>query len=248
MFIQAAFYGTDQTILQRFLTAKSLAEEQKALLFQGVCFLPYLLLSYGIGPLLFVFYQEHPNLVRVGLNSDNIFPQFIAQVLPAGISGLVIAAIFAAAMGTYSAAVNSLSTVTVYDMYRKYFRPDAPVDHYVYVARVSTVIWGMYTVAFASLCRRFGSLVTIDLKVLGPISGMLLGVFLLGMLTEGATGRGVLVGLLPAAIATYSAILFFPMSFVWYTALGCIVTFVFGYAASIVLENFIVQKLRVGQQ
>jgi len=237
MFIQTAFYGTDQTIVQRFLTAKSARDEQKALLFQGIFFLPYLLLSYGIGVLLFVFYREHAGLLNPHLNPDNIFPQFIVQALPAGLSGLVIAAIFSAGMGTYSAAINSLSTVTVYDLYQEYFRPNAPTAHYVKIARISTCLWGAYTVAFALLCGRLGPLVTIDLKVLGPVSGILLGVFLLGMLTRRATALGVLTGAVPGSAATYLVISLTSLSFVWYTALGCILTFIFGYLASMAFRR-----------
>jgi SSS family solute:Na+ symporter len=236
-FIQMAMYGTDQTIVQRFMTAKSLRDEQRALLFQGVSFLPYLLLTYAIGPLLFVFYRQNSGLLNPHMKPDYIFPQFIAQELPVGISGLVIAAVFSAAMGTYSAAINSLSTVTVYDFYKKYWRPQSLPAHYVKVARIITVFWGIYTVSFALACQYLGPLVTIDLKVLGPIAGMILGVFLLGMLSKRATAIGVLVGVVPGAVAAYAIILFTSVSFVWYTAVSCMLTFGFGYISSFAFQN-----------
>jgi len=232
-FSQVAFYGTNQTVLQRYLTTDSLAQQRKALLLQAAFFMPYLLVCMGLGPLLFVFYRLHPTLLDPGINIDNIFAYFIVKQLPVGVAGVVIAGIFAAAMSTYASTINSLATVSVQDFYRKYVNRDAPAIHYVKVARAITLLWGVYSAVFALFCEGLGSLAVIDLKVLGPLSGVLLGIFLLGMLSRRANTKGTLWGVVLGCVSTYSIAFFTQLSFMWYTAVAFGLTFVIGYLASL---------------
>jgi solute:Na+ symporter, SSS family len=237
-FTTVAFYGANQTIAQRYLTGRSLREEQKAVLFQGIFGLPYALILYGLGPLLFAFYFVHPGLAGGGSNPEHVFPTFVVQHMPIAIAGIVISGIFASAMGTYSAAINSLTTATVYDFYKKYLRPEATPRAYVRASRIITLLWGIYSIVFAMFCKYFGELVTIDLKVINPLWGILLGVFSLGMLTDRATSRGALEGLLLGAVVTYSIIAFGFSSFMWYTPMAWACTFGIGYLSSMRERRF----------
>src|SRR5581483_4438884 len=105
--------GANQAIAQRYLTGRSLREEQKAVLFQGIFTLPYSALLYGLGPLLFVYYYTHPTVRNGGVAAEHVFPVFVLEHMPVAVGGLVIAGLFASAMGTYSAAINSLTTATI---------------------------------------------------------------------------------------------------------------------------------------
>ncbi len=232
-FSNLAQWGTNQTIVQRFLTASSLREEKKALWLQNLFLVPYTILSCSLGPLLFVFYRQHPALLNPNMNPDMILPHFIIRQMPVVISGLVIAGIFSAAMSAYSSNLNALTTATLHDIYRRYFHHQGAPPDEVKIARMLTVFWGICSGLLALGYKYMGSLVTIDLKVMGPLAGMVLGVFLLGMFTKRTTAVGVFAGVVLGSLATYSVILLTKLSFLWYTALGCIAVFACGYLASL---------------
>src|SRR5581483_5653975 len=104
---------------------------------------------------------------------------------------------------------------------------------YVKASRMTTVIWGLYSIGFAMLCKHFGDLVTIDLKIINPLWGILLGVFSLGMLTSRVNARAALAGLVLGALFTYTVIACGFSLFMWYTPMAWLVTFTIGYVASV---------------
>jgi len=233
IFTYVAMYGANQTVVQRYLTGRSLQQERRALLFQALFLIPFGLLMYGLGAVLYVFYHVHPTLLDKTINPDNIFPYFIVQELPVGLSGLIIADIFAAAMASCSSAINSLTTVTVNDFYKKLWRPHASPEHYVRIARITTVLWATFSGILALVVGKAGPLVVIVSKLVGPFFGTLLAVFLLGLLTRKATQRGIVVGMLAGSALSYSVVLLTRLSFMWYEMLGCISVFVIGYVTSL---------------
>src|SRR6185312_13951468 len=163
---------------------------------------------------------------------DRLYPQFVAQHLPAGVAGLVLAAILAASMSNLSAALNALSSSTVLDFYRPFFAPGRSERHYLWVSRLTTVGWMvvMGVVAYAS--RHSHSVLESGLAIISyPFSG-LLGMFLLGTLTRRATQTGAIVGL-AVGIGTTVALSRAGVAFTWFVVAGTVVTFGVGYLISV---------------
>ena len=138
-----ASHGTDQLIVQRLLSTKNLRSSQKALIGSGlVVFLQFTLFMF-IGFLLYVFYNGQ-TAAQLGLaTTDEIFVKFIVEELPVGLSGLIIAAILAAAMSTLSSSINSLASSTMMDIYKPYWRKDNSPKKELRISRIITIIWGI---------------------------------------------------------------------------------------------------------
>ena len=133
------------------------------------------------------------------------FPTFIITQLPPVSSGLLIAAIFAAAMSSSAAELNSLSTATVIDFYRRHFRPMATDAHYLTVSRVATGLWGLVACSVAVYATTLGSLIEVVNRFGSFFYGSLLGVFVLAIGTRRATGTGAFVGLIAGMSAVRSS-------------------------------------------
>jgi len=168
-----------------------------------------------------------------GFNDTNyIFLSFVTRYLPAGVVGLLIAVIFAAAMSSSSGEVNSLATVTVIDVYRRHIRPSATDRHYLWVSRLATAFWASYAVFFAQYAKKLGSLIE-AVNLLGSLFyGSLLGVFVLAFWFRRVTGTGAFFGMLVGEAAIFSAFWFTSISFLWYNVIGCVVVIVTGVAIS----------------
>jgi len=168
-----------------------------------------------------------------GFNDTNyIFLSFVTRYLPAGVVGLLIAVIFAAAMSSSSGEVNSLATVTVVDIYRRHIRQEATDHHYLWASRIATAFWAGYAVFFAHYARNLGSLIE-AVNLLGSLFyGSLLGVFVLAFFFPRATGTGAFVGMLAGEAAIFTAFWFSGISFLWYNVIGCLVVIATGVAVS----------------
>src|SRR4029453_85112 len=127
--------------------------------------------------------------------SDQIYPTFIVRQMPHGISGLLIAAILAAAMSNLSAALNSLSSTTIVDFYLKR-KPEMTERERLFVSRGATIAWGVILFLLALLSRGGGRVVEVGLSIASIAYGALLGVFLLGLLTKRATESGAIIGMI----------------------------------------------------
>jgi SSS family transporter len=156
-------------------------------------------------------------------DTNYIFLSFVTRYLPAGIVGLVIAVIFAATMSASSGEINSLATVSVVDLYRRYFRRDGTDHHYLLASRWATLFWGVYAVAFAGWGKKLGSLI-VAVNVVGSLFyGSLLGCFVVAFAFRRAGGTAVFLGMLAGEAAIFSAFLFTGMSYLWYNVVGCVV-------------------------
>jgi len=165
-------------------------------------------------------------------DTNYIFLSFVTRYLPAGIVGLVIAVIFAAAMSSSSGEVNSLATVTVIDVYRRHIRPDATDHHYLWASRIATAFWAGYAVFFAQYARSLGSLIE-AVNMLGSLFyGSLLGVFTLAFFFRRVDGTGAFIGMLAGEAAIFGAFWFTGISFLWYNVIGCLVVIVTGILVS----------------
>ena len=130
-----------------------------------------------------------------------VFPTFVTTQMPPGLIGLIIAAIFAAAMSSIAAELNSLSTATLIDFYKRHFKPDATDQHYMTVSWIATAVWGVIACGVAIFATNLGSLIEVVNRFGSFFYGSLLGVFVLAIGTRRATGTGAFIGLIAACRA-----------------------------------------------
>jgi len=204
-FLTMASHGTDQLLVQRLLTCRNQRDSQKAIILSGFVVLFQFALFLTIGVMLYAYYQhvplQEPELAASKcvaskiVTCDVIFPRFIVQQLPHGISGLVIAAIFAAAMSNLSGSLNSLSSSTVLDFYKPLMKPQATDGELLRLSRWLTAAWGIVLIGIAMLASSWGSVFTTGLTIASLVYGPMLGAFLLGVLTKRANQTGVMVGM-----------------------------------------------------
>jgi Na+/proline symporter len=156
-------------------------------------------------------------------DTNLVFLSFVVAYLPAGLVGLVLAAVLAASMNASSAELNALASTTVVDVYKRLIRPDASERHYVRVSRAATVGWGLFAIAFAEHAGRLGSLIE-AVNILGSLFyGTILGVFLVAFLLRKVGGTAVFAAALigeTAVLATWAST---AISFLWYNLIGCAV-------------------------
>ncbi|MFN7949826.1 MAG: sodium:solute symporter [Blastocatellia bacterium] len=163
-----------------------------------------------------------------------VFPTFVTKYMPAGVVGLIIAAIFAAAMSSIAAELSALSTATVIDFYRRHLKPEAPDREYLMVAKLATGFWGIFACVVAVYASRLGSLIEVVNKFGSYFYGSLLGVFVLAIGTRRATGRGAFWGLLAGLASVWLVSLRYPkVSFLWYNLLGCVAVVTVGMLLSL---------------
>jgi Na+/proline symporter len=164
-----------------------------------------------------------------------VFPSFVTTHLPAGIVGLVIAAIFAAAMSSIAAELNSLATSTVIDIYRRILKPSASDAHYLLVSKIATAGWGLFACVVAMFAAGLGSLIEVVNRFGSFFYGSLLGVFVLALAFKRATGTGAFVGLI-AGMGVVAVFAFHPatrgVSFLWHNPIGVVAVVVVGLAVS----------------
>src|SRR5262244_1708043 len=231
-FLTMASHGTDQLLVQRLLTCRNQRDSQKAIILSGFVVLFQFALFLMIGAMLFVYYQTAAAKPALESN-DQVFPFFIVRQLPHGISGLVIAAIFAAAMSNLSGSLNSLSSSTVIDFYKPLVNPRASDDHLLRLSRWFTVGWGLILIVIAIIARGWGSVFTTGLTIASLVYGPLLGAFLLGVLTKRANQRGVMAGM-AISLALMLLINFTTsIAWTWYVLTGTAICLAVGYAVSL---------------
>jgi SSS family transporter len=313
-FLFCSYFGTDQSQVQRYLTAKSVDEARHSLLMSGYWKIPLQALVLVLGVLVFVFYvfnppplifsstaterlnggaraaytaleQDHTaalerrreaatelararhaadapqeaaarervrtesaaldqlrrrarELVRASTGDaafddvNYVIPTFILQQLPVGLVGLLILAILLAATDTIAGELNSLSTATVIDFYRRWVRPVAPDSHYLMVSKAATAAWGVFACVVAVWAAELGSLIEVVNRIGSFFYGSLLGVFILAIGFRRATGNGACVGLLAGMASVAAAAAFTPVAFLWHNVIGAVVVVVVGLAVS----------------
>jgi Na+/proline symporter len=302
-FLFLAYFGCDQSQVQRYLTGRSVAQSRLSLLFNAVAKIPMQFFILFIGAMVFVFYlfvqppllfqktelrrierlsefrplresyerafehrhdaalalvaahragdpaaekrvteeyraaQEQIDNVRAqasrmvgqaggeqGFTDTNyIFLSFVTRYLPAGIVGLVIAVIFAATMSASSGEINSLATVAVIDIYKRYVHRQGSDHHYLMASRWATLFWGAYAVVFAGWANRLGSLIVAVNKVGSLFYGSLLGCFVLAFLFRRVGGTAAFAGMLAGEAAILATAVFTDVSWLWYNVIGCVV-------------------------
>jgi solute:Na+ symporter, SSS family len=232
-FLALATDGTDQAVLQRYLTAKSERECTRSLKAYSIILIPYNVVWLLIGVFLFAFYYQHPQLARNLHNADGVVPYFAVHQLPGIVGALLLASIFAASMGVVSAGINSLSTCSVVDFYQRIWKKNAGDAENVRAGRAFTIIWGTIATAGALYAGRLGRLATAFPKVQGFVGGVMLAVFLLGILFHRTTTLGVLIGGAGGIVVVSYLAFGTELSFFWYGAASCLSTVSLGYLISL---------------
>ncbi|HLH04519.1 MAG TPA: sodium:solute symporter [Bryobacteraceae bacterium] len=306
-FLALAYFGCDQSQVQRYLTGRSVAQSRLSLLFNATVKVPMQLFILFIGAMAFVlslfvpqpmvfqpreaehfaqtaeWKQAEANYNRAfearraaafdfaqhrdpgstaafrraqasfsqtrqaalklvarehhASNYDDtnyIFLSFVKQYLPIGLVGLVIGVIFSASMGSTSGEINSLATVSVVDIYRRFLVRNRPDRHYLIASRLFTTFWGAYAVAFAALgARGFGALIE-RVNIVGSLFyGGLLGVFVLAFFCKWVGGTAAFIGVLAGEAVIFAVAAFTSISFLWYNVIGCLVVVAVGLLCSL---------------
>ena len=236
-FLSCASHGTDQLIVQRLLAARSMRDSQKAVVASGFIVLFQFTLFLVAGVVLFGFYSHHPPAEPFS-RPDHIFPSFVVNHLPAGLAGLVVAAITAAAMANLSAALNSLASSSVVDFYKPFLKPDADDSHYLKVSRMITLLWGAVLIVIALFAQYMQkSVLEVALTIASVPYGCMLGIFLLGVLTNRVSGAAAAVGAAGGLAVLLAFMELTSVAWTWYVAIGTIATFALGMAASVVMAD-----------
>jgi SSS family transporter len=297
-FLALAYFGTDQSQVQRYLTGKSIAQSRLSLLFNAVAKVPMQFVILLTGAIVFVFYTfekppvvfdpaEHARLqaapeyadlatrydaawgtrraaaesylrtrspaeleayraanldletVRKDISPKDtnfIFLSFVTTYLPAGVVGLILAAIFAAAMSTISAEVNSLATVSVIDMYRRHFRKDASDSHYLLASRLFTGFWCAYAIVTAQFSESLGSLIVAVNRLGSYFYGGMLGVFALAFYFPRVGGNAAFIAVLAGEAAIFITSRFTD-AFLWYNVVGAVVVVTAGLLLSFIFPR-----------
>jgi len=234
-----ASHGTDQLLVQRLLTCRDLRAAQKALVGSGVAVIVQFALFLMVGMGLWAFYDG-----RVFPAPDEIFATFIVQQLPVGITGLLIAGVFAAAMSSLSSSINALASASAYDFWAPLRGKEQDDAAILGAGRVLTLVWALLLVGGAIVfipLSQGTTAVEVALAVAGVVYGGLLGAFLLGTLSSRADQRSVIAGML-GGIGTVFLLWFFgrgatgwslaplqtPLAWPWYPLVGGSITYMIG--------------------
>jgi solute:Na+ symporter, SSS family len=226
----------DQNFIQRIQCTPSEKEAKKAILTQVAVAVPLNAVLFGLGTILFLFYREKPEMLSPAMKSDGIFPLFAAQNLPAGLAGLVIAAILAATMSTLSSALNSVANVGVEDFYRR-FSKNATDRKCLVLGRFLTAGLGVFgTVAALLLARtNLSSIWDLFMVIFGLLLGTITGIYTLGIFTRRANSIGAVTGIITSIAATLYVMKGTHMHFLTYPVVGVVVCYAAGYITSIII-------------
>ncbi len=228
-FLSMASHGTDQLIVQRLLATDSLKSSQKAVIasgfFVGIQFLFFMV----IGIVLYAFYHAYPFK-----DGDQIFPKFIVEQLPSGVSGIIVAGLFASAMGSLSGSINSLASSTLIDLYKPYFGRDTTDSKDLKLSKLFSLVWTVILVGTAFIF--IGSnqaVIVVALSIASVTYGGLLGTFLLGVLFKRPQQKDAIIGFTAGLLILVYIFFFTHIAWTWYTMIGSLVTIFVGLTSSL---------------
>ena len=216
-----ASHGTDQVMVQRLLTCTSVKQSQKALIVSGFVVAVQFFLFLIIGILLYAFYHllPHHGQVIPG-NPDKIFPYFISQEFPVGLTGLVIAGVLSAAMSTLSGALNAFSATTIAELYVPYMKKERSNSKLLNLSRFATFAWGVVMVGIAYMARNWGQVLEAGLTIASFVYGGMLGVFLLGLFFPRVSSRDAIPGLAAGVLSVVLTASYTTVAWPWFAMIG----------------------------
>jgi SSS family solute:Na+ symporter len=238
LFLYIAYYGCDQSQVQRVLCARSVKESNRALFINGMLRFPLVASYCALGVFMIVFLADNPELRAAvpGEHYDYLIPLFIVNYLPHGVIGFVLVGIFAAAMSSLDSAINSLSAATIKDLLMSSSTLSAAIQkRFVFCSRLTTLFWGILCTLFAYQVGNISTTVLEGVNKIGSVFyGPLLAVFALGIVTRSAGSAGVIIGLFAGIACNVLLWAFSPdVSWLWWNVTGCGLTFAVGMAVTI---------------
>ncbi|MFW5774162.1 MAG: sodium:solute symporter [Tangfeifania sp.] len=200
LFINLQNFGIDQNYIQRYMSSRSDKEAQKSALYGGLLYVPVSALFLFIGTALFSFYQANPGLLPANVDGDKVFPWFIVNQLPVGLTGLMIASIFAAGMSTVSTSLNSSATVILTDFFK--LPPEHPETERksMLVLYLSSFIFSVLAIFIAVAMINVQSALDAWWKLASIFSGGMLGLFLLGFLAPKVKNTAAVIGVVAGVL------------------------------------------------
>jgi SSS family solute:Na+ symporter len=232
LFLYLSYYGCDQSQAQRLLAARDDPSARRALLWNGLLRFPLVLTYCGFGLLLAGLMQVHPLFAAAmsGRPADSLVPVFVVEVLPSGLRGVFVAAVFAAAMSSIDSALNSLAAVTLDDVFDR-----RPAQQPIWLSRGVSLVWGLVAILSGLLFARSERTVIELINLIGSaFYGPVLAVFALAVYLPGSSGRAVLTGFFGGLGCNLAAAALTTVSWLWWNPLGFAATVVitwFGTAA-----------------
>lgn len=231
-------YTSDQVVVQRYLTTSTEKEARRSIYTNALMVIPASLIFFGVGTALWFFFRHHPGELNPNGRNDDVFPWFISQELPAGLSGLVIAGLFAATMSTISSSMNSIATVVTTDFY-KHFKKSATDKQSLRFAKLFTLFLGGAgcLIAIYLVYLQNASIWDQYLKIIGLFGGCLAGMFAAGIFFPRINSTGILIGFLISSVGLYFVQRSNQISFFLYplfAVVGCVLT---GYLFSLIFPS-----------
>jgi SSS family solute:Na+ symporter len=251
LFINLQNFGIDQNYVQRYMTTSSEKEAKSSALFGSLLYIPVSIVFFYIGTALFAYYTAQPGLLpgelKVPGAGDKVFPYFIVNGLPAGVTGLLIASIFAAGMSTVATSVNSTATIILSDYYKRYFNKAANEKSSLKILYISSLIFGILGIFIALALVGVKSVLDAWWGLASVFSGGMLGLFLLGYLSKKTRNIDAVIGVIAGALMiiwmSLSPICFTEGSLLAYRSpFHSNLTIVFG-TLTITLVGFLLTKL-----
>ncbi len=230
-FLSMASHGTDQLIVQRLLTTKTLKQAQKAIVGSGILVIFQFAIFLVVGVALYAYYGS------LEIRSDEIFPKFIIEKLPSPFSGIIIAGLFSAAMSTLAGSISSLSSSTMLDLYGP-LNPNRNKANDLKISRIFTGIWAFLLVLAALFFMNSPqTVVELALSIASFTYGGLLGTFLLGLLVKNVKQEDALAGFTSGIFVMITVIAMQLVAWTWFTLIGVIVTMFVGTLLSKLNNN-----------
>ncbi len=233
IFLYSSYYGTDQSQVQRELSATTTAGTKKSLVLNGLARFPLTLLYGFLGAAVYAVYVQSPGLQQLipPDKPDYLIPQFILTYLPQGVRGLIFAALLAAAMSSLDSALNSLSAATMCDFIEKRLKNP---DRILFYSKLTTIAWGVVITGFAFLVGGISDTVIEGINKIGSaFYGPILATFMVGVVSRKANGGGVLCGIIAGVVFNLVLWLGFPnVHWMWWNVSGFGITAAVGLAAS----------------
>ncbi len=237
-FLSMASHGTDQLIVQRLLTTKTVKDSQKAIIGSGIIVIIQFAIFLVVGVMLYAYYGTL-NFASLGITKpDEIFPKFIIDVLPAGVTGIIIAGLFAAALSTLGGSISSLSSSTMLDLYTPFFGKEGDDKRQLAISRLFTIMWAILLVMAAMFFMNSSkAVVEIALSISSFTYGGLLGTFLLGIINKKVTQEDALAGFVAGIFIMITVISLKLVAWTWYTIVGVIATIAIGSLLSVLSDR-----------
>lgn len=238
IFIRLGNLTSDQAVVQRYMTTSSLKQAQRSVWADVWVSIPWALVVYGLGTALYIYYKQHPDQLNPSIASDGILPMFIAQRAPVGLSGLIIAAIFAASMSTLEGSIHSVATIFTTDFYARY-KKNITQKQTAVTARIATVVLGVFATGLSLVLvyMDVNSILDVFQEITGLFIGASAALFMLGIFTQRANSTGALIGAVSSGLILYLVKTMTPLSFWLYSAIGFLSCYIIGYLASCIFPG-----------